>query len=156
MPRSASEWAFFSADYAVHEERWNDVAIRIFHHPGHTAHLERMVRSVRASLDYYTAQFGPYPYRHLSSSSIPGNGTGMHAEASMITYAEGFSLWNPKDDPGSLDLPFAVVAHEMAHQWTVPYALVEGAAGDVARASPGTPRCRSWRTPRGASSCGGS
>ena len=45
----------------------------------------------------------------------------------MISYAEGFSFWNPKDDPGSLDFPFAVVAHEMAHQWTVPYALVEGA-----------------------------
>jgi hypothetical protein len=45
----------------------------------------------------------------------------------MITYEEGFSHWNPKDDPGSLDLPFAIVAHEMAHQWTVPYAFVEGA-----------------------------
>jgi hypothetical protein len=26
-----------------------------------------------------------------------------------------------------LDLPYAIVAHEMAHQWTVPYAHVEGA-----------------------------
>ena len=76
-----------------------------------------MVRSVRASLDYYTAQFGPYPYRHLSLVEHPGHGTGMHADASMLTYTEGFSLWNPKDDPRSLDLPFAVVAHEMAHQW---------------------------------------
>ncbi len=45
----------------------------------------------------------------------------------MITHEEGFSLWTPKDDPGYLDLPYAVVAHEMAHQWTVPYAHVEGA-----------------------------
>ncbi len=67
-----SEWAFFSADYAVHEARWNDVAIRIFHHPEHTAHLDRMMRSVRASLDYYTGQFGPYPYRHLSVVEHPG------------------------------------------------------------------------------------
>jgi ABC-2 type transport system permease protein len=128
------EWAFFSAAYAVHEARWKDpagagpaVVIRIFHHPGHTAHLDRMVRSIQASLDYYTRQFGPYRYSHLSVVERPGNGTGIHAEASMLSYAEGFSTWNPKDDPGSLDFPFAVMAHEMGHQWTVPYAPVEGA-----------------------------
>jgi ABC-2 type transport system permease protein len=131
------EWAFFSADYAVHEAQWQDpagsgqtVAIRIYHHPAHTAHtahLDRMVRSIRASLDYFTAQFGPYRYGHLSVVERPGNGTGIHADASMLTYAEGFTTWNPKDDPESVDFPFAIVAHEMGHQWTVPYAPVEGA-----------------------------
>jgi ABC-type transport system involved in multi-copper enzyme maturation permease subunit len=122
------EWAFFSANYAVHEGRWNDVVIRIFHHPEHTAHLDRTMRSVRASLDYYTGQFGPYPYRHLSVVEHPGRpGTGMHAEPSMISHGEGFPFWKPEDEEGSLDFPYAVVAHEMAHQWTLPYALVEGA-----------------------------
>jgi ABC-2 type transport system permease protein len=121
------EYAFFSADYAVREARWKDVAIRIFHHPGHTANLDRMARSVRASLDYYTEQFGPYPYGHLSLVEFPGNEIGMHADASLIRFTEMTSRWNPRDDPGSLDLPFAVVAHEMAHQWTVPSAFVEGA-----------------------------
>jgi hypothetical protein len=129
-----SEWAFSSADYAVREAIWKDpvgagqaIAIRIFHDPRHTRNLDRMVRSIRASLDYYTRQFGPYPYSHISVVERPGEGTGMHAEDSMLTYTEGVSLWNPKDDPRSLDLPFAVTAHEMAHQWTVPYANVEGA-----------------------------
>jgi len=122
-----SEWAFFSADYAVHEERWNDVAIRIFHHPEHTAHLDRMMRSVRASLDYYTEQFGRYPYRHLSVVENPGApATGLHADASMISHGQGFPLWIPEDERRSLDMPYAVMAHEMAHQWTLPYALVEG------------------------------
>jgi hypothetical protein len=129
------EWAFFSADYAVHEATWDPptaagqpVAIRIFHHPQHTAHLERMVRSIRASLDTYTSQFGPYRHSHISVVEHPGApGTGMHADASLISYGQGFPFLIPEDDPGSLDLPFAVVAHEMAHQWTVPYAFVEGA-----------------------------
>lgn len=121
-----NEWTFFSADYAVHEGRWRDVAIRIFHHPEHGAHLEPTLRSVQAALDYYSEQFGAYPYRHLSLVEHPGRiGTGMHAEASMITYGQGFALWTPEE--GGLDFPFAVMAHEMAHQWTVPYAIVEGA-----------------------------
>ncbi|MDO1449307.1 ABC transporter permease [Rhodocytophaga aerolata] len=139
-----NEYAFFSANYAVHEVSWKnpdvdavpslgdsqltgEVKIRIFHHPAHTAHLNRMVQSIRASLDYYTAQFGPYRRNYLSVVEGPGNGTGMHAEAGMITHAEGFTFWNPEDDPESHDHPFAIVAHEMAHQWTVPYANVEGA-----------------------------
>ena len=28
-------YAFFSAGYGVHEGQWDDVAIQIFHHPGH-------------------------------------------------------------------------------------------------------------------------
>jgi ABC-type transport system involved in multi-copper enzyme maturation permease subunit len=122
-----TEWAFFSADYAVQEALWNDVVIRIFHHPDHTAHLDGMMRSVRASLDYYSGQFGPYPYRHVSLVEHPvGPGTGAHADPSLISYGQGVPFWIPKDDPRSLDLPFFVVAHEMAHQWTLPYALVEG------------------------------
>ncbi|MFD3003594.1 hypothetical protein ACFS7Z_24770 [Pontibacter toksunensis] len=129
------DYAFFSADYAVHEAIWKapsadaaqEVTIRIFHHPEHTAQLDRIVRSIRASLGYYTTQFGPYRADYLNFIERPGNGTGMHAEARLITYAEGFSNLMPKDDPESLDVPSVVVAHEMAHQWTVPYANVEGA-----------------------------
>lgn len=121
------EWAFFSANYAVRDARWNDVAIRIFHDPRHTRNLGRMIRSIQASLDYYTAQFGPYPRAWLNVVERPGNGTGMHAEAGMLTFTEGTALWDPTDEGEGLDLPYAVTAHEMAHQWTVPYARVEGA-----------------------------
>ena len=134
------EWSFASARYAVHEGRWRPprtsaeedstsvgVAIRILHHPGHTGHLDRWVRSIQASLDYYTAHFGPYRYRHLTVVEIPGDGVGAHAEASIITHGEGITLLRPRDDARSLDLPFAIIAHEMAHQWVVPIAFVEGA-----------------------------
>jgi ABC-type transport system involved in multi-copper enzyme maturation permease subunit len=133
----ANEYAFFSADYAVREARWNDpsagsdedVVIRIFHHPEHTANLDRMLQSVRASLDYYTEQLGPYPYRHISLVEIPGLG-GMHAYASMITFQEGFSLFNMEGNSRGPDFPFSVVAHEVAHQWwgiQLTPASVEGA-----------------------------
>lgn len=127
-----SEWTFYSADYAVREARWADssgaaapVTIRVYHNPQHTAHLDRMIRSVEASLAYYSRQFGPYPYGHLTIVEHPPGGTGMHADPTLISHGEGFPLWNPGEE--RLDLPFAVVAHEMAHQWTIPYAAVEGA-----------------------------
>jgi hypothetical protein len=133
-----SEWYFFSAPYAVREVQWEppasqqsarqNVSIKIFYDPRHTAHLDRMTRAVRASMDYYAEQFGPYPYNHLTLVEHPGaSGTGMHAEASFIFYGQGIPFWIPKDEAGELDFPSAVLGHELAHEWGVPYATVEGA-----------------------------
>ncbi|HEY0932010.1 MAG TPA: hypothetical protein VGE27_18990 [Gemmatimonas sp.] len=129
-----NEWVFASARYAVHEETWTNpqdsgqtVAVRLYHHPTHTQYLDRTLRSITASLTYYTAQFGRYPYTHLTMVERPGEGTGLHADASMLSHSEGFVHWHPRDTKGSLDMPYAVVAHEMGHQWGVPSAYVEGA-----------------------------
>jgi ABC-2 type transport system permease protein len=144
-----SDWAFFSANYHVHEQEWvqspssdsseevsgadpvvvphaDTVVVRIFHHPKHHAHREHMMRGVLASLEYYSKQFGPYPYNHLTLIEHPyAPGTGMHAEPSLIYYGQGYPYWLPKNE-NQLDFPYAVMGHEMAHQWTLPLALVEG------------------------------
>lgn len=126
-----NDYAFFSAAYAVREGRWNDVSIQILHHPTHAWNADRMVRSVQASLDYYTRQFGPYPHGQISLVEHPGGSVVLHAAPVNISYAEAFSLLNPEGDTRNIDLPFAVVAHEVAHQWwggTLIPAEVEGAA----------------------------
>ncbi len=125
-----NQYAFFSAKYAVHETKWDHVTIQVFHHPNHTANLNSMLNGARSALQYYTQQFGPYPYNIFRLVEHPGYGSGMHAEATTIDYQEGFSLLNPKDQ-NAYDLPFYIVAHEAAHQWwgaaqLVP-ARVEGA-----------------------------
>lgn len=125
-------YVIYSARYAVHRAAWRDVAIEIFHHPAHAANLERMVRGARASLDYHTRHFGPYPHRQLRMIEYPSSGSGLRLTAfeSAIRYSEGYALVRPGDDPRQIDLPFAVMAHEMGHQWwghqIVP-ARVEGA-----------------------------
>ncbi len=49
----------------------------------------------------------------------------MHAEAGMIYHGQGYAQWLPKDK-NVLDLPYAVMGHEMGHQWSLPYAFAEG------------------------------
>ena len=120
---------FFSASYAMREEQWQEVTIRILHHPTHTANVDRMLRSARASLEYYSEQFGPYPFGQLTLVENAGNKIGAHAEPAIIDYSQGFARFDPSDDPNSLDLPFAVMAHETAHQWwgaQLAYARREG------------------------------
>jgi len=107
---------FFSADYAVHRERWNDVDVQIYLHPEHATHLDRLLRGVRAALDYYSAQFGPYPYRFLQIVEQPGNFLGMGVDGSgVVTGGEGFFLLDPRTR--GFDAIFEIVAHEIGHQW---------------------------------------
>jgi ABC-2 type transport system permease protein len=107
---------FFSANYTVHREQWRGIDVQVFLHPGHTEHLERLLRGARASLDYNSEQFGPYPYRFLQVVEQPGNFLGMGVDGSgVITGGEGFFHLDPKG-PG-FDVIFEVVAHEVGHQW---------------------------------------
>jgi ABC-type transport system involved in multi-copper enzyme maturation permease subunit len=128
----SEDYAFFSADYAVRRAQWQDVSIEVVHHPGHTWNVDRMVQSAQASLEYFTERFGrPYPHRVLRLVERPGDAVVLHASPINTSYEESFALLNPRADPRSIDLPFAVVAHEVAHQWwghMVTPARVEGGA----------------------------
>ncbi|AYA35997.1 hypothetical protein D3Y59_02350 [Hymenobacter oligotrophus] len=126
---------FFSANYAVRSVQWRSaqlptakpVDISLYYHSGHTNNVERMLRSVRASLDYYTEQFGAYPYGHLTIIERAGTEGELNAEASTIDYGEQFALMNPDASPRGFDLPYYVLAHEVAHQFGLGFASVEGA-----------------------------
>lgn len=135
----SNAWTITSANYAVQRAEWRSptgsqqpVEIEIFHHPTHKANLDRMIRGVQASLDYDTRAFGSYPYRQIRLVEYPSDADvgGMTAHSGLLTYAEGFALMRPEADPRHIDYPFAIVAHEMGHQWwghRLTPAVVEGA-----------------------------
>jgi ABC-2 type transport system permease protein len=119
-----NEYAILSGNYAVKESKWNDpersgqvVDIRIYYHSGHALNIDRMLRSAEGALKYCTEHFGPYPYRHLTVVERAGNGGGASADASMINYGEQYSLMKPDDGAHGFDLPYYILAHEVAHQW---------------------------------------
>jgi ABC-type transport system involved in multi-copper enzyme maturation permease subunit len=125
------EYSILSGNYAVHQSKWNDVAISVYYHPGHAQNIDRMLRSVKASLAYFTEQFGPYPSGYITLVERAGSGSGATADAGIIYYGEQYPLMNPDDSPDGFDLPYYILAHEVAHQWwgmaRLTPAYVEGA-----------------------------
>jgi len=121
-------YAIFSADYAVSRGRWGDVAVEVLHHPAHDANVPRMIRGMEASLDQLTERFGPFPYDVIRMVEYPAEGGSLHAASATIWYRELFSLFDPDRDRRRFDLPFAVVAHEVAHQFQPVPARMEGRA----------------------------
>ena len=118
-----NQYAFFSGNYDVKEELWQDensektVKLQILHHPTHTANLHRMMKGMKASMDYFSREFGPYPYNSLRFIERASTDQGLQSTVINVSYQENFSYFNPEADQRNLDFPFAIVAHEMAHQW---------------------------------------
>lgn len=108
-----------SARYAVKKDRWQDVAIEIYYHPGHEYNLERMIEGVKDSLSYYTTNFGPYQHKQVRILEFPRYQQFAQAFAGTIPYSEsmGFIAKVDAKDEKDLDYPYYVTAHEVAHQW---------------------------------------
>lgn len=105
----------YSGRFAVRTDRWRDVALTIRHHPSHDQNVDRMMRGMKASLDYYSAQFGPYKGRTLDIVEFPRYGGFGVAHAGLIGFTEDALLSRVKE--GEIDQPFYGTAHEVAHQW---------------------------------------
>jgi ABC-type transport system involved in multi-copper enzyme maturation permease subunit len=104
-----------SGRYAVREDRWKDVTLRIYHHPEHTGSLASAMHGMKASLEYFSEQFAPYPYRDLRIAENPPYGDFGSAHPNLITFAESYFIFRVGDD--EVDEPFYGAAHEVAHTW---------------------------------------
>ena len=120
--------ATFSAEYSVREDRWNGTPVRVYFHPTHDMNVERMLRSMKASLDYYSRNFGPYQFRELRIVEFPRYESFARGYPHTIAFSEG-SAFLTRVDSGDVDRPFFVVAHETAHQWWGGQVVPASAAG---------------------------
>lgn len=116
-------YSIVSADYQVMRDVWkapsdtlDDVNLEIYYHKGHEYNLDRMMRGMKKSLDYYTANFSPYQFRQLRIMEFPRYSSFAQSFANTVPFSEaiGFIQKIEEDD---VDLPFYVTAHEVAHQW---------------------------------------
>ncbi|MFY9243970.1 MAG: M1 family aminopeptidase [Polaribacter sp.] len=111
-----------SAAYSVHREVWNGksgekVNIEIFHHPTHTYNLDRFVKGVKHSMDYFSENYGPYQYKQMRILEFPRYSTFAQSFPNTVPFAESFGWVGDFSDPNDLDYVYTVTAHEVAHQW---------------------------------------
>jgi ABC-2 type transport system permease protein len=110
-------FAFLSADYEVARDRWNDVAIEVYHHAPHDMNVPRMIESVKASLDYFTANFSAYQHRQLRIVEFPRYASFAQSFPNTIPYSESIGFIADLRDDERIDYVYYVTAHEVAHQW---------------------------------------
>ncbi|HLK64031.1 MAG TPA: M1 family aminopeptidase [Bryobacteraceae bacterium] len=112
-------FSVLSARYRVLRDRWNDVDLAIYYHPGHEYNLARMMKGVKASLDYCTRNFSPYQNKTVRIVEFPRYDQFAQSFPASIPYSEsiGFIARVDPADEEDVDYPFYGTAHEVAHQW---------------------------------------
>jgi len=112
-------YSVLSARYQVRRDRWRDVALEIYYQPGHEYNLDRMMQSMKDTLEYCTSHFSPYQHRQVRIIEFPRYQSFAQSFPNTIPYSEaiGFIAKVDPDDPEDVDYPYYITAHEVAHQW---------------------------------------
>jgi ABC-2 type transport system permease protein len=110
-------WAYLSARWEVRRDQWNGVAIEVYYDSKHPYNVDRMIDGVKKSLDYFTANFGPYQHRQVRIVEFPRYARFAQAFPNTIPFSESIGFIANLKDEEAIDYVFYVTAHEVAHQW---------------------------------------
>lgn len=125
-------YSIISARYAVKRDKWNDVNLEIYYHPGHEYNLDRMMESMKDALDYYSKNFNGFQYRQMRIMEFPRYATFAQSFANTVPFSEGIGFIQKVSDPDKdLDMTYYVTAHEVAHQWWGHQVMEAGVKGNA-------------------------
>ena len=113
-------YAFNSAKYEVVEDQWNNVKLEIYYHKDHDYNLDRMMKGMKAALEYCSSNFSPYQHRQLRIIEFPRTSGGFaQSFPNTVPFSEDIGFIAKVDDSeeGGNDYAFFVSVHEVAHQW---------------------------------------
>lgn len=112
--------AYFSAEYALKKDKWQDVDLTIYHYPQHDYNAKEMLRGLKAALAYNTENFGTYPLKQakiIEAPSIYGHGGAAFAGTMVIAETAGFIAKADTTNGAGANTPFFIAVHEFSHQW---------------------------------------
>lgn len=93
------------------------VALEIYYQEGHEYNLNRMMESMKMSLDYYSAHFSSYQYKQIRIVEFPRYRAFAQSLPGIIAFSEASGFVMDIDDDEDVDMAFYITAHEVAHQW---------------------------------------
>ena len=115
--RSMNFYSFMSARYEVHREKIGDIDVEVYYHAPHAENVPRIANSIKKSIAYYDAHFGPYRHKQARIIEFPRYQDFAQAFPGTMPYSEGIGFISDFSDTTDIDMVFYVVAHEMGHQW---------------------------------------
>ena len=100
-------------------DSFDGIALRILTAPGRSHEARYAMEVTKQLLAYFRDYFGvPYMLPKLDQLAIPGVRGGAMEDWGAISYNENLLLFDPtRSAPRQQQLIFAIVAHEIAHQW---------------------------------------
>ncbi|HYR58998.1 MAG TPA: M1 family metallopeptidase, partial [Chthoniobacteraceae bacterium] len=111
--------AFFAGELDAIEDEVDGVKLRVLTTPGKRDEARYALEATKKILPFYNEYFGTkYPLPKLDQLALPSTGAGGMENWGAILYNDSAFLYDPNASSQSTkERVFAVVAHEIAHQW---------------------------------------
>ena len=106
-----------SARYEVSRERHKGVDLAVYYDARHAWNIGRMKIGMKASLDYFQANFSPYQFRQLRVLEFPAYADFAQSFANTIPWSENLFFIADYRDKSKIDMVTYIGAHEIGHQW---------------------------------------
>ncbi|HEX2974731.1 MAG TPA: M1 family metallopeptidase [Bacteroidales bacterium] len=100
-------------EYAVFEDQWKHVKIRLLMPPERKGQTKRQMQAVKNALEYLDEHVGPYPWPYVTVVDPPMIGAG----ASGMEYTTLFTSQSSYIMPEFIRIPEMVTIHEFGHSY---------------------------------------
>ena len=110
-------FSYQSGTWEVKKADWRGVPIEVYYDKKHAYNIDSMIKGTQGALDYNTANFGPYPHKHVRILETPLYQTFARSFPGTIPFSESLGFISDMRDKDAVDHVFYVTAHEIAHQW---------------------------------------
>jgi len=97
-----------AAQYAAAKQPWRGIELAAYTYPRHAHRAKPYLQTVQRILDFFSAQFGAYPYPKFALVEIPQFPGGYGAPSCVLCFDEIVKRE---------DIDEGFVSHELAHQW---------------------------------------
>ncbi len=106
-----------SARYAVSQETYKGIDLAVYYDAQHPWNIARMKTGMKASLDYFQANFSPYQFRQVRFLEFPAYADFAQSFANTIPWSENLFFIADYRDASKIDMVTYIGAHEIGHQW---------------------------------------
>jgi ABC-2 type transport system permease protein len=110
-------FSFQSGRWDVKKADWHGVPIEVYYDRKHPWNIDSMIKGSQGALDYFSANFGPYPHKVLRITEFPLYLPYARSLPNTIPFSESLGFVNDLRGEDKVDHVFYVTAHEVAHQW---------------------------------------
>jgi ABC-2 type transport system permease protein len=87
--------------------------VEVHYHPAHGRNVGEVLDALEQARARYSEWFYPYPWRDLRLSEFPGLAHYAQGHPTNINFSESIGFLAAPEE----NLPFAITAHEVGHQW---------------------------------------
>ncbi|HRD27681.1 MAG TPA: M1 family aminopeptidase, partial [Caulobacter sp.] len=106
-----------SARYTVSKETYKGIDLAVYYDAQHPWNIDRMKAGMKASLDYFQANFSPYQFRQVRFLEFPAYADFAQSFANTIPWSENLFFIADYRDKSKIDMVTYIGAHEIGHQW---------------------------------------